>query len=164
MDNQELADECLTCLDKEQAYLDGLCEKLNEVRQALLSNAFTSVESAISQVPQSRPEQLRDRYARVTPQLATYFKGSSGQITLDHLAKYLGQTKGIDISANVRSIRQKRRNVAMLNRSNLAIAGVLSRVVDRFVQHVTGVQTSPTYSRFGTVQTSQSINQIERSA
>ena len=162
--NVNLTLDCLACLDEEQAYLNRLCEKLHAVRKSLLSEAFTSVDTMLAEIPISPPDVLRKRYAQVAKRLADHFELPAKQITLDHLANYVRQHSEKNVGQAVRDIRRLRRQSAMLNRSNLAIAGVLSRVVDRFVRHVTGVDSNPTYSRTGTVEMNQPTYRIQRSA
>ncbi|MCA9218015.1 MAG: hypothetical protein KDB27_33320 [Planctomycetales bacterium] len=159
-----LAKECLECLNDEHTFLDKLCASLEEIRQSLLQRELAPLGEVLATIPTTPPAPLSNRYRQIRRKLAEVETMEADQVTLDHLAKFVHRELQFDVWQSIRDLRKKRRKAALMNRSNLAVAAVLSRFVDRFFLHAAGTRSSSTYQKDGVVVVNPPGNQIERSA
>lgn len=147
--NQQLATKCLGYLQQEEAYLNALRESLKAIRAALLSRELTALDERLQGIVAERPEELRELQVAVRVQLAPLLSKTPDDIRLEDVGAFVDEQTGDNMIA---SLRRKRREIELLNASNIAVAAALSRMVDRFLHQTTGVPTTSTYGPNGEME------------
>ena len=161
---EAIAQRSQELLVAERLFLQDAAELLGEVRQSLLAREFTSLDKVLRDMKFTPPTQLQVQQKELRNQLANVFEVTVDKVSLEHVEVFLNRYRNVSVRDEVRELRQLRRNVAMLNRSNLAVAAALSRVVDRYLQHATGTRSNTTYGRTGEIEIKNPLSRIEQSA
>ncbi len=146
---QQLATKCLGYLQQEEAYLDALRESLKAIRAALLSRELTALDERLQGLVAERPEELRELQVTVRAQLAPLLSKTPDEIRLEDVGAFVDEQTGDNMIA---SLRRKRREIELLNASNIAVTAALSRMVDRFLHQTTGVPATSTYGPNGEME------------
>ncbi len=152
MHDVAFAEKCVNYLQQEDAYLDELHQSIKSIRSALLSREFDDLETELRTSSVERPTELRDLQREVRKQLAVHLSVAESEVGLEDVAAYAGSNKDGEFAEKVKSMRRLRREIGALNSSNIAVSLALSRMVDRFIQQVTGVRSISTYGRTGEVE------------
>ncbi|MFC1758069.1 hypothetical protein ACFL2H_04785 [Planctomycetota bacterium] len=147
-----LANECRSYLQQENAHLDALTGSLKAMREALLSREMDALDERLQNTITERPQELNDLQSQLRMRLAPLLGRGADEIRLEDVASFAGTAHHEDFDEMIESMRRKRREIGLLSGSNMAVAGALSRMIDRFIQHTTGVPTISTYGPNGEVE------------
>lgn len=159
-----LAHDCVRYFHDEQSNIDRVLACVKAVRESLLKSDMTELEQALKQLAEVPSAELAGLRKRVRNELGRLQQVAGKEVQLEDVARYVQSTLHVDLSSQVTAMRETRREIATVNRANIAVSQALSRVVDRFIQLAAGVQSVSTYGPKGEIHRSHQSKVVRNSA
>jgi hypothetical protein len=150
----DLAEACLSHLNREEAALQGTLDTLRVVRAAALAGDVPRLEALHDRQEEAArlTRQLGADRERLRAQIASRLRVSVAEATLERLAAHIGGSSAEILRATASRVRELASHVDRLNLANATVLGYCLGFTRRVLRDLTGGGTpAESYGPDGTV-------------